>query len=53
MHTQMTADQLRAMMTKAKATWTINSRLNHANPVPGYALGADLSKVPNSPNEKS
>ncbi len=46
MAAQMTVAELRDLMKKANATWTIDERLKDADPVPIHAKGADLSKVP-------
>ena len=46
MPTNLTAGQLRTILTANKATWTIDERLKDSDLIPSHPTGADLTKVP-------
>ena len=43
---EMTAGELREILRKEHATWTVNPRFKDSDILPIYSMGADLTKVP-------
>jgi len=43
---RMTAGELREILRKEHATWTVNPRFKDSDILPIYSMGADLTKVP-------